>query len=162
MYPWLVYLHVIATFGFLLSHGASASVAFALRRERNLERVQAMLTLSASSYKLMYLSLLILLVSGIVAGITAKLWGYGWIWISLVLLIAIVVAMGVLGSATYGGARKAAGLPYFDRGKEQPPVAPATPQELDEILSKGNPLLLTLIGYGGVAVIAWLMMFKPF
>jgi small-conductance mechanosensitive channel len=162
MYPWLVFLHVIAIFGFLLTHGASASAAFALRRERNLERVRALLLLSASSYKLMYLSLLVLLVSGIVAGFIGKLWGYGWIWISLALLITIIAAMMGMGSRVYGVARKAAGLPYFDRGKEQPAVATASPAELDQALSKGNPVLLTVIGYGGVAVIAWLMMFKPF
>ena len=28
--------------------------------------------------------------------------------------------------------------------------------------SKTNPILLTVIGYGGFAVIAWLMVAKPF
>ena len=34
MYPRLVFLHVIGVFGFLMSHGVSAGVYFALRRER--------------------------------------------------------------------------------------------------------------------------------
>ena len=53
MYPWLVFVHLLGLFGFLLAHGASSSAAFALRRERNLERVRALLELSANSYGVM-------------------------------------------------------------------------------------------------------------
>jgi len=70
--------------------------------------------------------------------------------------------MGVLGSRTYGYVRKAAGLPYFEGMKQQPAAEPASADEIDALLAKGNPVLLTLIGYGGLAVIAWLMMFKSF
>jgi hypothetical protein len=34
MCAWLVYLHLVGIFGFLIAHGASASAAFALRHER--------------------------------------------------------------------------------------------------------------------------------
>ena len=88
--------------------------------------------------------------------------GWAWIWASVILLIVIMGAMAGLGSRTYGGARKAAGLPYFEAMKQQPAVEPAGAAEIDALLAKGNPALLTLIGYGGLAVIAWLMMFKPF
>lgn len=60
MYRWLVFLHVIGIFGFLVSHGASASVFFALRHERNLERVRLLLQLSVSSFRVMGISLLVL------------------------------------------------------------------------------------------------------
>jgi small-conductance mechanosensitive channel len=162
MYQWLSFLHILGVFGFLLAHGASASVAFALQQERNHERVRALLTLSASSYPAMYLSLLVLLVTGIITGIMGKWWGRGWIWASLFLLIAIIVAMSVLGSGKLSILRKALGLPYFERGKAQPAVAPASTQEIDALLAKSNPMLVSVIGFGGIAVVAWLMMFKPF
>lgn len=162
MYPWLVFLHVLGLFGFLIAHGASASASFALKRERNLERVRGILELSASSYGVMYISLLVLLVSGIIAGFMGRWWGHAWIWISLVLLIVIIVAMFGMGSRIYGGARKLAGLPYYEKGKTNPPVEPASDEEIDALLSRGNPVLLTAIGYGGIVIIAWLMMFKPF
>jgi len=162
MYPWLVFLHLLGVFGFLLAHGASAAAAFALQRERNLERVRGLLLLSGNTLGLSFLSLLVLLISGIVAGFMGQWWSRGWIWVSLLLLIAIIVLMSVLGSAVYGGVRKAAGLPYAIGGKPQPAVAPASPAELDALLARGNPMLLTAIGYGGFAVITWLMMFKPF
>jgi MFS family permease len=162
MHPWLVFLHVIGVFGFLLAHGVSAGAAFALRRERNPERVRALLELSLNSYRVMYLSLYGLLLTGIIAGFTGNWWGRGWIWVSLILLIAIVVAMMILGAPIYDEARKAAGLPYRIKGKPQPPVKPASAAELGAQVAKGNPMLLTVIGFGGIAVIAWLMMFKPF
>lgn len=162
MYSWLVFLHIAGALGFMLAHGASASAAFALRHERRLERVQALLELSASSYGIMYLSLLVLLVSGIAAGFLGGWWGRGWIWASLGLLIAIGVAMSVWGSRVYGGARKAAGLPYFENGKRHPPREPAGAAEIEARLAMGHPLLLTAIGLGGLGVILWLMVFKPF
>jgi hypothetical protein len=162
MYAWMLYLHIAGTFGFLLAHGASASVSYALRRERSPERIRTLLELSAGTYRVMYPALLLLLISGIVAGFQGRWWRYGWIWTSLALLIAIVVAMSVLGSRFYGQARKAAGMPYYEKGKTQPPVEPLSQAEIEAILEQANPHLLTLIGFGGILLIAWLMMFKPF
>ena len=45
MYRWLVLLHVLGVFGFLMAHGISVSVAFTLRRERKFENIQALLNL---------------------------------------------------------------------------------------------------------------------
>jgi len=44
----------------------------------------------------------------------------------------------------------------------QTPLELASAEELDAALSNGNPVLLTAAGFGGIAVIAWLMIFKPF
>jgi hypothetical protein len=162
MHAWLVFIHVLAVFAFLVAHGVSVSVAFALLHERNLERIKTLLELSGNSYRIMYPSLFALFGTGLIAGFTGRAWGEGWIWASIVLLITIVIAMGVMGGAIYSGARKAAGLPYAERGKPMPAVPPAPRAELDAILARGKPVWLTVIGYGGVALIAWLMMFKPF
>jgi hypothetical protein len=162
MYPWLVYLHILALFGFLLAHGTSSSVSFALRREQNIERIRALLELSGNSYGVMYISLLVLLLSGITAGVIGHWWGQIWIWASLVLLIVLIGAMTGLGSMIYGAARKACGPPFFEGGRIHPPMEPAGENEIRAILARGNPVLLTAIGYGGLAVILWLMRFKPF
>ncbi len=34
--------------------------------------------------------------------------------------------------------------------------------EIETMLAVGKPWLLTLIGFGGLILVAWLMMFKPF
>ena len=163
VYSLFMFLHVIGVFGFLMAHGVSAGVAFALRSERDLEHVRALLMLSARSYPVMYGSLALLVLVGVVLGFMGSWWGRGWIWLSLILLIAIIAIMGRFGSRLYGEARQAVGLPvYANRNKPEPVGQPAGAAAIDAALSKGNPLLLTGIGFGGIAIIAWLMMFKPF
>jgi hypothetical protein len=49
MVRWIVFLHIAGIFGFLLSHGSSAGVVFALRHERKPERIRALLQLSGSA-----------------------------------------------------------------------------------------------------------------
>jgi uncharacterized membrane protein len=114
------------------------------------------------SYPVMYGSLLLLLVVGVILGFMGSWWGRAWIWVSLILLIVIIGLMVRFGSRIYGGARKLTGLPYMERGKSQPPIEPAGTAEIDAVLSQGNPVLLTVLGFGGIVVIAWLMMSKPF
>ena len=164
MYDLIKLIHVVAVFGFLLAHGISAGVAFKLRSERNLERIRALLDLSSTSYSLMYPSLGILFLAGIVAGFMGSFWSRAWIWVSLILLIAILMAMYVMGSRYYSQVRKAVGLPYFAGNKEHPADPPLSAAEIDALLNQGRslPPTLLLIGYGGTAVLAWLMMAKPF
>ena len=153
LYRIIVFLHVISTFGFLLSHGASVSMAFALKRERDLQKIRALLDLSSTSYPLMSLTLAASIVFGIIAGFQGHWWKFGWIWTSMALLVVIIALMYFWGSRIYGAARKAMELPSEPSGSNE---------ELFAILKKSNPVLLTLIGYGGYAIIAWLMMVKPF
>ena len=153
LYRIIVFLHVISTFGFLLSHGASVSMAFALKRERNLQKIRALLDLSSASYPLMISTLLASILFGIIAGFQGHWWRFGWIWASIALLVVILVLMYFLGSNIYGAARKAVELPSESPGNDE---------KLFAILEKSNPVLLTIIGYGGYAIIAWLMMVKPF
>lgn len=162
MYLGLVFLHVVGVFAFLMAHGISAGVAYRLRGERSPDKVRALLELSAASYPVMYSSLGLLLILGIVLGFMGSWWGRLWIWLSLIGLIVLVMLMARFGSSIYGEARKLSGLPYMDRGKIQPPIEPASAELLNAALARGNPTLLTAIGFGGIIIIAALMMFKPF
>jgi hypothetical protein len=162
MYQWLVFLHVLGAFGFLLAHGGSANVAFRLRRERDPERVRTLLDLSGGSTMVMYLSLLVLLIAGIIAGFQGRWWGFGWIWVSLVLLILIAIVMYVTSTAQFNKVRKVLGMPYFEGGKPRPAQAIASIAEIEKVLESWSPWLSISIGMGGLAVILWLMIFKPF
>jgi hypothetical protein len=162
MYRWIVFLHIAAIFGFLLSHGSSAAVAFALHRERNPERLRALLDLSSSTLSVFYLALLVLLVAGIVAGFMGHWWGRGWIWLSLGVLFAMVAGMWTIGSQHAHRVRKALGMGYMEGMKFHQGVEPATAEALDALLARGQPVLLAAIGYGGALVVAGLMWFKPF
>jgi hypothetical protein len=160
MYSWMVFLHLLGIFGFLIAHGVSASVFFALKRERNVERICALLQLSASSIRVFMVSLLVLLIFGIIAAFMGHWWGRGWIWLSLVLLIGISAAMSLLGTRVLNEVRIGVGMPSAYGQPANPERF--SEEELNARLDQIHPFRLTLIGYGGLALIAWLMMFKPF
>ncbi len=162
LYHLVVFLHVFCVFGYLLTHGVSAAVSFALKKERDIHRVRALLDLSAASYPVATYSMYAFLLFGIIAAFLGGWWGRGWVWTSLILGVVIVVLMAIFGAGIYGEARKAAGTRYNVRGKWFPPEPAKSDEEVYAILAKTNPVLLTFIGYGGFAVITWLMTAKPF
>jgi uncharacterized membrane protein len=160
MYPWLVFLHVIGVFGFLMAHGVSAGVYFALRRERNADRIRVLLELARGTYGVAMLSLVMLFVTGIITGFMGQWWSRGWIWLSLILLIVLSGVMSVLGSRILNEARLGLGLP--STWNQSPRPEPMSAEEIGALLDRTRPILLTVIGFGGIVAIAWLMMFKPF
>lgn len=162
VYLLLVFVHILAVFAFLMAHGVSVAVAFALKRERSPERIHTLLDLSGASIGVVHISLLVVLVLGVVMGFMGKWWDHGWIWVSLGLLIAMYVYMGLAGSAFYGKVRKAAGLVYMVGGKIQQPEEPASREVIDALLNKANPALLAAVGFGAIILLTWLMKFKPF
>ena len=163
LYKSIVFLHVISVLGFLLAHGVSASISYALRRERDMPKIRAMLDLSAASYPIMLWTLLATVVFGFTAAFLVNTWWrFGWIWVSIALLIAIVVLMAIHGAGIFGEIRKAAGLPYMVKGKPMPAEPAKSDEEIYAALAKINPSLLLIVGYGGFVIIAWLMRVKPF
>jgi MFS family permease len=162
MYTFIVFLHVISILAFMLAHGASVAAAFVLRRETNPQRIRALIGLSGATYGVTYASLLGLLLFGVIAGFMGNWWGSGWIWVSLVLLVVIYLAMGGLGSRYYGMARLKAGLPARGLATNVPEIDDAAEAEMTELVRRVNPITLTVIGYGGVAIITYLMIAKPF
>ena len=162
MYRWVIFLHVLAALAFFLAHGASAAAAFQFKKEKELTRIQALLTVSGSSLTTMFVALLVLLIAGIVAGFMGQWWRYGWIWTSLGLLIGLTVWMWAYSRSYYTPLRKAAGMPYMEGNKPQPAVEAASDEEIAAVIDGTNPMLLTAISFGVTAIILWLMMFKPF
>jgi small-conductance mechanosensitive channel len=162
LYKPLLYLHILAGFLYMFSHGASGFVSFRLRQETVLDRIRALLDLSAYSFVLMYVSLLVMVLAGILLGFAGHWWATGWIWASLILLLAMLIAMGLLASNHFHRLRKAVGLPFREGNKEHPAVDPASNEEIQGLLRSGRPHLLTLIGIGGWAIILYFMVFKPF
>jgi hypothetical protein len=164
MYPWMVYLHVLAVFAFLLAHGVSTLVIFRLRGRPDPAQARAWLELYVNDgvFAVLYGSLLALLLTGVAAAFMGKWWGYGWVWLSLALLIGIIAGMWLIGTRRMNRIRRALGMPTFD-GRRQVPAEPsAAPEEIAALLADAPALPLALIGYGGIAAILWLMMFKPF
>jgi MFS family permease len=166
VYAWWVFVHILGGFAFLLGHGVSVAMAIALRRERDPQRIQALLGLSRIYLGVTYASLLVLLIGGIVAGFLGHWWGQGWIWTALGFLVALWVGMSLLGTSFYDRVRIAVGTePLYGARKkawlqERPP--PATSAELDALLSSNRPFQLAWMGVIGLVLILWLMVLKPF
>jgi len=164
MYQWLVFAHVLGVFGFLLAHGSVAAVAFALPRQREVERVRALLDLSRGVTLVANVSLLTLLAAGITAGFIGSWWGHGWIWAALGLFILMGVTMSPLGSRPLNRIRQLvqASNPARAGTISHSPVDLSAEKHLAVLLAATHPWLLTAIGGGGLVAILWLMLFKPF
>lgn len=155
-YRWLVLLHVASAFGFFIVHGASVMVAFRLRKEREPERIRALLQLSSGTITTGYIFLGLLLGAGIIAGFMGRWWSQRWIWAALILLLVIVGLMYPLGTRYY---RQVGNVLQMGTSAS---VRDAVMAEVDSLLSSAQPWLLSIIGFGGLLAILWLMMFKPF
>ena len=154
-YTWWKFLHVAGVIAFVMFHGVSMMVALQLRRERDRGRIATMAQLSGSSLRGMYVALLWLIVFGVIAGVQGDWWNDGWFWISVALLVVAIAEMS------------AVARPYYERVKEAIEVRPSgvprrSDEELDEILRSPIGLWNTVFGIAVLAVIAWLMIFKPF
>ena len=91
LYRITVFFYVISIFGFLPSHGASVSMAFALNQEYYPQKIRPLLNMSSGSYPLMSTTLSASILFGIIAGFQGDWWMSGWIWASIFLLIVILV-----------------------------------------------------------------------
>ncbi|MFN8534388.1 MAG: DUF2269 family protein [Dehalococcoidia bacterium] len=148
MYLVWVYFHIVGSLLFVAAHGVSAAVAVAIRRERCPTRLAALLALSTWARPISYSGLAMLLVSGVAAGWLGDWWSHGWIWASLLLLLAL--ALGALPL-----------VPYFHRLRRVL-RSDGSPSQIEQALDSSLPLVVAAYESVGVAAILWLMVFKPF
>jgi hypothetical protein len=160
--PWIKFTHVAAAFAFAAGHGVTMYVAFALRREKDRARMAALLDLSGWSLGTAGVAVLVVLIAGILDGIVAGSWDRLWIWASLVLLIAIGIAMTPIGGAWFNKLRVALGQRTRSLKDSDPDPVPVSDAELAALQASNVPTVLLAIGGGGFVVILYLMMFKPF
>ena len=154
MHRWWVFLHIVGVFGFLMAHGVSAYVTLRLPRERDPARISHLLELSASSVGFMWNSIGLLLLGGILAGFTGHFWGQAWIWAAIVVLVAVMAAMYAMGTTWAARLRTISGA--MAGGTEA-----VSEEQFQEILGSRRPYTIAAIGFAGLLVILWLMIFKP-
>jgi hypothetical protein len=159
---WLIFLHVLSALTFFLAHGASAAMAFKVRKETDLVRIRAMLDLSESTIEIMFLSFLGLLLTGVALPFFLQIWNRGWVWASLLLMVFVFIWMVWMNEQDYKILRKLVGLPYRQGSKEYPAEPPASVEEVTAQLSKLNVNGLVIVGYVIPVIVLWLMIFKPF
>ncbi|HVU11631.1 MAG TPA: hypothetical protein VHD90_10145 [Phototrophicaceae bacterium] len=160
MYPWIVFVHVLSVLIFFMAHGASMVMAWQVRRERDLPRIQAMLDLSNAAIPIAYGALLLLIVAGVAAGVMGGWFAMGWIWAAIVLLVVLFFVMYAYSARYFRPMRLAVGLPYH--APSTPDLRPKSQAEIEAAVTAGNPAMLFVGSLAIVAVILWLMMMKPF
>jgi hypothetical protein len=158
LYRWVFLLHLASVFGFLMTHGVSAAASFKLRKDRSEDSARTLVELSTTSLYFTYAFLLAIIGTGVLLGFLGGWWRQVWIWAALLVVLALVVAMGLLAGG-YHGSRKALGIGYF---KPSNPTAPRDPAALRTSLEKARPGRLAIIGVAGLIILLWLMVFKPF
>jgi cytochrome c biogenesis protein CcdA len=159
--PILFWIHVAAAFAFVLAHGVSVFVSLRLRGERDTARLGALLDLSYFAVRIATLMLLVVVVSGVIASFVGDLWGRGWVWASLGILVVLWGWMSARGVLYFDAIRHALGKRGVYDGRTKPDPDPA-PGQLEGLLSSSRPYELVVVGLVGLAAIIWLMIAKPF
>jgi hypothetical protein len=154
VYQWWVFVHLVGVFGFLLAHGVSVAVTFKLRNERDPGRINALLQLSGTSIQAFYISLVVLLIGGFAAAAVGDLWSKAWIWTALAILMIASIAMYRLARPFY---RR---VGFVARALEGGSEA-VSDEQFSEILRSRRPWTIAWVGFGALAIILYLMVFKP-
>lgn len=145
LYVWLKFFHLLGIATFLFAHGVSGGASIALRAPVSAES-RRLLQLSQRSSFISNPSLVVVIVTGVWMAFVGHWWGQGWLWATIVVLVVVLGAMGFI-ARSYYMAR--------DATKEPDDV-------LGDRLSRGRPLAALWIGGLGLAVLIFLMVFKPF
>jgi MFS family permease len=153
-YSIVVFLHILSVFALLATHGVSMVVLYRIRPERDRGKILDLISLSGETTLPMYIALGGIILFGVLAGLEGQWFDEAWIWISIVLLLAIV------------GLMTAVAKPYFARIKDACQVRPSgvprvSDEELGQILRGRTAHVIAAIGGIGLLAILYLMVFKP-
>jgi hypothetical protein len=77
-------------------------------------------------------------------------------------LLAITIAMYAIATPYFRSLRGAVGVPSRYGPKDAPVPAPRTDAEIAAIAAQSPVTQLALVGFGGLLIILWLMVLKPF
>ena len=130
---------------FLFAHGVTGGASLALRAPVSVAS-RRLLWLSQRAGIVANAGLVVVIITGVWMAFAGHWWGRGWLWVSLVVLVAVLAAMGFI-SRPYYMARDAAQHPD---------------DVLAERLGHTRPLAAVWIGALGLTALIFLMVFKPF
>jgi hypothetical protein len=159
MYEWLIFLHVAAVLAFMVAHGAHITAMWRMRAEAD-PAVSLTLLDAVPPMPPLRILLAVVVGSGVVAAFMGAWWSRGWIWTSLAVLAVIWLAMWRYAGPYYGSVLEAARRAIEARASDATDAA--AQGEFDAARAGWRTIGMTVIGFGGLSVILWLMMFKPF
>ena len=157
MYQWIVLLHIVGAFVFVLSHGVAVYMVNELPKQRDSRRIMALLDMSSASLTGVYVGLLLLLLGGVWAGIDGGHFSRLWIWAAIGVLVAIIVAMYLVATPYFKRLRLSLGRRVMGMPKDGPDPVPLGEAEILAIAAQAPAVVLTAIGVGGLLIILWLM-----
>ena len=160
-YSGWVLLHIIGVAGFLIAHGASAVLTLRLKKESDPARIRALLDLSGGTVAMMGISTLLLLVGGVVATFVGHYWGQVWPWAAIAVLVLMMGVMTPIAAKYFNAVREAAGAQSYAMKKKGIEAGEPDPERLATLLASNRPYAIAALGYGGLLVILWLMVYKP-
>jgi hypothetical protein len=158
MYTWVVYLHVLVIFVFLIQHAAEIWISFKLREQTEPEGIFTTYGfMPANNIRNLRITYVLIILTGITAGLITPWWRQGWMWAALSVMIVIWIVMRRISSAY---------LTEVDAIAERAQKNREDPSCIDhfksELKARREPELLSVTAGLGGLLILWLMMFKPF
>ena len=159
MYNWLVFLHIFFAFLFMLVHGVHAAAMLKFRGEPDPEKS---LTFFSNVPEIKYVRYLTIAmgVFGIAAAFITEWWKQGWVWLSAVVFLIISFVMYKYGAGYYGIIFGAANR--LIEAKKTDTDLPAAQKGYDDARNTPHTMIVSIVGIVGLAIILWLMRFKPF
>jgi hypothetical protein len=159
MYNWLVFLHIFFSLLLMLGHGAHAAAMLKFRGEPDPEQS---LTFFSNVPDIKYVRYLYVAmgVFGFAAAFITPWWKQGWTWTSAVVFTITAWVMYKYGAGYYGIISNAA-RQLIEAKKTDTNLA-AAQKEFDEARNAPHAMIVSVTGLVGLAVVLWLMRFKPF
>jgi hypothetical protein len=151
-----VLLHIVCVSLFLLFHGVQMWAMFSLEpafpdREKIFDRAEQSRMVSTP----MYVSLGLLVLFGVIAGIDGDWFSHGWwLWGAIVVLLVTIGLMSSMAGPFMTRVRE--GTTRWADGSYPMPDA-----ELEALLRGPRPRVIASIGVAGLAILLWLMVYKP-
>ena len=153
MYPWLVFVHLLGLIVFVAMHGVAMFVAFRIGRSATRPSSSCCSRCPHVPIRRCISDCCCSASVGSARRDTAGLLVAPWIVASYIVLIVVFIAMYALGAGFYYPLRE-----ELD-GKEGAP--PLEGDALVARLQNRRPEALAVFGFGGLALLTWLMVFKP-
>ena len=112
----------------------------------------------------MYVGLLTLVIAGVWDGIIGSWFTGGrlWLWAAVIILVIVAGAMYPMGTEPLQRIRWSLGLKTQKDMTPQLGPSPASDDVLQGQLAAWNPVRPAILGLGGLVIITWLMVMKPF
>jgi hypothetical protein len=158
MYNWIVYLHVVVIFIFLIQHAAEIWVSFKLRQQKEPEGIFATYAfMPDNNVRNLRITYSLIIITGMAAGFITTWWRQGWMWTALAIMIVIIIVMRRVSDIYLNAVDAIAETALKNKGD------PSTPAKfVSDLKARREPEILSAISALGGLIILWLMMFKPF